>query len=158
MLKIYSFDDEEDLVEEASNLLDVGEFQLFQLSYESWFHRQAELKSLERVFFAYLLENRTPVWVRHYARRIKRLAEEGTLDSLNPDYHRFDCGKHTPLSHGLARVLLVLFAVVCIVVFSVMIGLLWDVIPDDDPCLFPPCTWLETATDSMEQKQGPSGL
>ncbi len=81
---------EKNLLAEASNRLDVGEFQFLQLGYAEWFGSELDAKSMEAVFFAYLTQDTVPHWARHYARKVIALSDEGKLDHNDPRFHRYD--------------------------------------------------------------------
>ena len=57
----------------AANLIQVGEFQLIQLAYFEWFGVDMPESTGHGLFHAYMLDNRVPHWVRHYARHILAL-------------------------------------------------------------------------------------
>ena len=95
---------ENNSVVEASSLLDVGEFQIFQLGYESWYGKEGDLQYLEKCFFSYLLENKTTAWARHFARHIIVLDQKGELESHAPEYHRFDPESVRPISKTIGTV------------------------------------------------------
>ena len=144
MLKIfYDWGDKDDiasnLVAEASNRLDVGEFQLFQLSYEAWYGEEMEPKRLETAFFGYLMKDEVPPWARHYARKIIEQDDAGNLDYRDPHYHRFDprSMRTDSTQSGLLKVGVVLLIVVAFLGASMI--LMHGKSLDDFPCQFPPC-------------------
>lgn len=77
-------------VARAANELEVGEFQLIQLAYREWHGGDMPDGMIDPLFYAYMIENEVPHWVRHYARQVLRLAEAGRLDYTCPQYHRYD--------------------------------------------------------------------
>lgn len=87
---------EVDVVAYASSLLDVGEFQLFQLAHIEWFGVEGDIKELERYFFSYLTGYNMPHWARHFARHVISLEKEDRLKPLSIEYHRFDSFGVTP--------------------------------------------------------------
>ena len=76
-------------VARAANLLQLGEFQLLQLSYADWHGQDLPQGAIDTLFSSYMLKNQVPHWARHYARRIIAMDTAGTLDDHNPAYHRF---------------------------------------------------------------------
>lgn len=144
MLKIfYELGDkdniESNLIAEASNRLDLGEFQLFQLAYEAWHGKEIPPQQLEAIFFDYLMKSKIPPWARHYARKIIAQDDAGALDYRDPLYHRFDPSSMRAESRrsGILKVAAVLF--VFAVFFGVSLILLDGINKDDFPCHFPPC-------------------
>lgn len=100
-------------VARAANELEVGEFQLIQLAYREWHGKDMPDGMIDTLFYAYMIENEVPHWVRHYARQILRLAEVGRLDAQSPQYHRYDTEAVEPApfrhrSFTLATVFLIL--------------------------------------------------
>ncbi len=87
----------------AANQLQVGEFQLLQLAYRAWHHKDLPEALVTKLFTSYMLHNRVPHWARHYARRVIALEELGDLDDLDPRYHRYDTDYHTHVPRGLRR-------------------------------------------------------
>ena len=144
--QLYSLEEPEgdqNVVAQAANLLGVGEFQLFQLAHADWFGTEAETKSLEPIFFRYLMHNQTNPWVRHFARRIIYLANSGTLEANSEYYHRYDAKSMHPHSRR-SGVFTILGVIVFFVVFlGLSMLLLHGRIPESLSCLFPPCHWIE---------------
>lgn len=150
MLKIlYRLDEldssEHNLVADASNRLEVGEFQFFQLSFLAWYGREADTAFLERAFFGYMLENRVPHWARHYAREIIRRDDEGVLAPYAPEYHQFDrTYKPPPASgHGWPRRLAVFLLLGALLALAFVALTLYTgtMVPPGVTCFFPPCSW-----------------
>jgi len=71
--------DARDIVE-AANLLQVREITFFRLAYRRWFGHEASERAIESPFMTYLFTDRTPVWVRHFAREVLRRDADGDLD------------------------------------------------------------------------------
>lgn len=67
-------------VMDASSALDVREIDFFRLSYRQWFGRDAGKANLERAFSDYMFRQDVPPWVRHFSRKVLRLAGRGRLD------------------------------------------------------------------------------
>lgn len=134
---------EHNMVAEAANQLEVGEFQVFQLGYESWFGNTPDPKLLEQVFFAYLLEQKIPHWTRHYARKIINLSEKGELEPYDPVYHRFDHDFHKRMPTRKGVLLFLATTVIFVFFFLAFYISLERYLPDDTGCLYPPCFWGE---------------
>lgn len=138
-------DMESNLVAEASNRLDVGEFQVFQLGFANWHGRDADPQMLEKVFFDYLYQNQVPSWARDFSRKIIALDEKGKLDANEAQYHRYDPAGLRPLSLASGATKMAVFFICVVAFLGIAIFLLYDSVPDDQPCQFPPCSWNEEA-------------
>ncbi|MDJ0948077.1 MAG: hypothetical protein QNJ94_04070 [Alphaproteobacteria bacterium] len=67
-------------VAHASELLEIGEFELFELAYRQWYGRTAHPKAIERQFVGYMFGKEPPAWVRHFVREVLTLQQDGQLD------------------------------------------------------------------------------
>lgn len=67
-------------VMDAARVLDIKEFDLFQLAWRRWNAGAPDEKRLERAFGQYMLYHRVPPWVRQFARDVLRLKGNGTLN------------------------------------------------------------------------------
>ncbi len=67
-------------VMDAARVLDIKEFDLFQLAWRHWNTSAPGEKMLERAFGQYMLYHRVPPWVRQFARDVLRLEGNGTLN------------------------------------------------------------------------------
>ena len=74
----------------AANLLHIGEFQLIQLSYKSWFNEDLPEDKINKIFSEYMITGIIPIWVTHYAQDILKLSKANVLDSFNDKYHVYD--------------------------------------------------------------------
>lgn len=135
------------IVAEASNRLSTGEFQVFQLGYADWYGRDPEPSLLESSFFAYLYHNQVPSWARHFSRRIIAQYDRGELDSNAPHFHRFDPGSIYTVNPatGLAKIIALFVGVTAFLIAGLM--LLNGVVPEDQKCNYPPCTWVERVAE-----------
>jgi len=144
MFKIfYDLDDldniESNLVAQASSRLDIGEFQVFQLSYVAWHGHDAEPAQMEAIFFKYLYEDEMPPWVRHYTRQIIQQDEAGLLAPGDPSYHRFDAASMrtgTVVPTWIRAILVFSFLLFLV---GVAMTFIYGSIPNDIQCWFPPC-------------------
>ena len=75
----------------ASNILQVGEFQLLQLAYRDWHGEDLPEDHMDQLFKSYMIDGIAPPWARHYARKIVAEDNAGDLDYNQRRYHRFDC-------------------------------------------------------------------
>jgi len=74
----------------AANLLQIGEFQLIQLSYKSWYNEDLPEDKINKIFSEYMVTGIIPIWVTHYAQDILKLNKANVLDSFNDKYHVYD--------------------------------------------------------------------
>ena len=74
----------------AANLLHVGEFQLIQLSYKSWYNEDLPEDKINKIFSEYMVTGIIPIWVTDYAQNILKLNKANVLDSFNDKYHVYD--------------------------------------------------------------------
>ena len=74
----------------AANLLHIGEFQLIQLSYKSWYNEDLPEDKINKIFSEYMVTGIIPIWVTDYAQNILKLNNANVLDSFNDKYHVYD--------------------------------------------------------------------
>ena len=74
----------------AANLLQIGEFQLIQLSYKVWYNEDLPEDKINKIFSEYMVTGIIPIWVTHYAQDILKLNKANVLDSFNNKYHVYD--------------------------------------------------------------------
>lgn len=90
----------------AANLLQVGEFQFLQLAYYEWHGQDLPEALVDQLFTAYMVNDQVPHWARNYARRILDLDSRGSLDDMDPFYHRYDVDPSTPVTPGVRNFLI----------------------------------------------------
>ena len=74
----------------AANLLQIGEFQLIQLAYKTWYNEDLPEEKINRIFSEYMITGIIPICVTHYAQDILKLSKADVLDSYNEKYHVYD--------------------------------------------------------------------
>ena len=75
---------------QAANLIQIGEFQLIQLAYKSWYKKELPLDKINYIFNEYMVTGIIPIWVTYYAKDIIKLDKANVLDSYNERYHIYD--------------------------------------------------------------------
>ena len=65
---------------EASALLEIKEFALFELAYKDWYGRRPLPRVIETHFTNYMFHGVIPAWVHHYARNVVELHKRGELE------------------------------------------------------------------------------
>jgi len=78
------------LIIEAANLVQVGEFQLIQLAYKTWYNEELPENKINNIFNEYMLTDIIPIWVTAYANDILKLEKVGVLDGNKKKYHVYD--------------------------------------------------------------------
>jgi len=74
----------------ASNLLQIGEFQLIQLAYKGWFRINLPEEKINKIFSEYMISGIIPVWVTYYAKDIIKMEDANVLNSHDEKYHVYD--------------------------------------------------------------------
>ena len=74
----------------ASNVLQIGEFQLIQLAYKVWYGKNLPENKINKIFSEYMITGIIPIWVTYYARDILKLDKANVLNSYNEKYHVYD--------------------------------------------------------------------
>ena len=110
------------IVISAANQLQVGEFQLLQLAYRAWHHRDLPEDQVAKLFTSYMLEHKVPPWARHYARQILERFEKGEIDDNAPIYHRYDHEYHTTVPRGVQRFCVAVAGVIVAVFGSIYVA------------------------------------
>ncbi len=134
-------DHEEEVMKErlivisAANQLQVGEFQLLQLAYRAWHHRDLPEDQVAKLFTSYMLEHKVPPWARHYARQILERFERGEIDDNAPIYHRYDHEYHTTVPRGVQRFCVAVAGVIVAVFGSIYVA---KQVVDSPTSLLPP--------------------
>jgi len=71
-----------ELIDCASQLLQVSEYRFFHAAYRFWFGRELSEERMESVYSNYLFAGIVPYWVAHAARTIITRARDGILNPL----------------------------------------------------------------------------
>ena len=75
---------------QAANLIQIGEFQLIQLAYKSWYNKDLPEDKINFIFNEYMVSGIIPIWVKYYAKDILKLDNANKLDSYSKRYHVYD--------------------------------------------------------------------
>ena len=75
---------------QAANLVQIGEFQLIQLAYKSWYKYDLPEEKINTIFNEYMINDIIPIWVTDYAKTIIKLDAANVLDSFDKKYHVYD--------------------------------------------------------------------
>ena len=124
-----------DSVLTATAMLDITEWDFFNLAYHRWHGRAASARLMEPIFAAYMFHDVVPVWARHFARLVERLNRRGALDRHALGVDRLPRSAQM-VSRGLR------YAVTIAVIFTALIVLAEfaaQLIALGERCQFPPC-------------------
>jgi len=88
---------------QAANLIQIGEFQLIQLAYKTWYQKDLPEDKINRIFNEYMITGIIPIWVTYYAQDIIKLDKANVLDSYNKKYHIYDYEFGTQISNERQR-------------------------------------------------------
>jgi hypothetical protein len=97
---------------EASALLQVTEFRVFELSWKQWYGAAPKARVIEVHFRNYMFNHIIPVWVSHFCREIVEKGEVGTLDPRDYGiYQRLPSRRMMRIGQTYTAMLLVAFIV-----------------------------------------------
>ena len=74
----------------AANLLQIGEFQLIQLAYKTWYKEDLPENKINKIFEEYMIRGIIPIWVTYYANDIIKLDNANALHDYDEKYHVYD--------------------------------------------------------------------
>lgn len=127
---------DEDIPEDVQAALDVAallgvpEFRMFHIAYREWYGHDGDEATIERYFIPYMFHDRVPLWVRHFAQRVKHLDLAGTLDPASFGIIRRSATAQQ-IYRGRAFALGLFTAMVTLVLLAELAG--------KSVCMFPPC-------------------
>ncbi len=124
-----------DSVLNATALLDVTEWDFFNLAYNRWHGEPAEESAMEPIFAAYMFKDVVPVWARHFARLVERLYRRGVLDRQALGVDRLASSKQM-VSRGMRYGVLLVTVIVALIMFAEFMAQMMQI---GDRCMFPPC-------------------
>lgn len=128
------FDGNAQAVAHTASLLQISEFEVFQLAYQRWFGRLADHREIDTSFSRYLIKAHVPLWVRAFTRQISQLQSENCLDG-----RAFGLQLAPPSSQRTA-----LGGVMALLIMLIFVALLVYLADKTDPsltaaCRLPPC-------------------
>jgi len=124
-----------DSVLNATALLDITEWDFFNLAYNRWHGGPAEEGIMEPIFAAYMFKDIVPLWVRDFARLVERLYQRGRLDRQALGVHRLPSSRQM-VSRGMRYGVLIVVVVTVLIVF---VEFMAQIVKIGERCLFPPC-------------------
>ena len=83
--------DDVDAVSFVARLLDISEFNLFEIAYINWFGNEATKKAMDDFFGSYLTSGLVPFWLRDMVRKTLCKYRKGNLTLSEFGIHR-PCG------------------------------------------------------------------
>ncbi len=126
-------EDVEDVLQ-LSAMLEVREYDFFDLAYRWWFGRAPNNRILERHFIRYMFNKIVPYWVRDYCRMIAVLQSQGMLTKEKIGISRLPDATPQSVRAGLRYFVMLLIAMGLLVLIAEL-TVQFRVMP----CMFPPC-------------------
>jgi hypothetical protein len=124
-----------DSVLNATALLDITEWDFFNIAYDRWHGGPAEQAVMEPIFAAYMFNDVVPLWARHFARLVERLYRRGVLDRRALGVERLPSSQQM-VTRGVRYGIFVAVVIIALVVFAEFVS---QVTRLGERCLFPPC-------------------
>jgi hypothetical protein len=124
-----------DSVLNATALLDITEWDFFNLAYNRWHGEPANDGVMEPIFAAYMFNDVVPLWARHFARLVERLYRRGVLDRQALGVDRLPSSSQM-VTRGMRYTVMVTAIVVALIVFAEFVAQFIDLA---ERCMFPPC-------------------
>ncbi len=119
----------------AAAMLDVTEYEVFQLAWWRWHGQRSDPEAIEPHFVAYMFRGVVPPWVRYFSRSVEEHFERGDLDRGAFGVVRLRESRQMA-SRGM-RYTVIVMALVVFVVWLAQVAAKFSQLLDR--CLFPPC-------------------
>lgn len=119
----------------ATALLDITEYQFFQLAYLRWFGQEGTDVRIESAFTRYMFESLVPSWVRYLARYVEDCERRQCLDRAAIGVQRLPHNRrmvHKGIRYAVILVLVLSGLIVFVDTMVRLAGL-------STYCTFPPC-------------------
>lgn len=120
-------------VVEASNLLAVSEFRIFEIAYSQWYGVDCDPDAIEHHFLPYMFHEQVPHYVRAFTRKVRGLERDGSLD---PEEFGIEAEERT-VRGVVAGVFYSLFVVASVTVLVLLVKVTAERLGAE--CIFPPC-------------------
>ena len=124
-----------DSVLTATALLDITEWDFFNLAYNRWHGEPAAATVMEPIFAAYMFNDVVPLWARHFARLVERLYRRGVLDRRALGVDRLPSSAQM-VSRGMRYAVIIATIIVALIVLAEFVA---QFVKLGERCLFPPC-------------------
>jgi len=124
-----------DSVLNATALLDITEWDFFNLAYDRWHGEAAKDGIMEPIFAAYMFNDVVPLWARHFARLVERLYRRGALDRQALGVDRLPSSSKM-VTRGMRYTVMVTAIIAALIVFAQFAA---QFIKLAERCMFPPC-------------------
>ena len=124
-----------DSVLNATALLDITEWDLFNLAYDRWHGEPAGEGVMEPIFAAYMFKDIVPLWARHFARLVERLYRRGALDRRALGVERLPSSAQM-VSRGVRHGVYIAVVLIALIVLAEFVAQITRL---GERCLFPPC-------------------
>jgi len=113
----FLIDDETKLIGFISAVLQISEYELFRIAYQSWFNRPIAEKRLDILFKDYLANGSTPYWVNDFVRKAHEDFKAGKLNYKDYGIQRRVCDRRSKIKGWLITFFLIIF----MLLYSIMI-------------------------------------
>lgn len=101
---------------QASSLLEISEYRLFQIAHQVWYGHGIPDRRLEKLFHDYLFFETAPFWVGRFAKTILSLYEKGCLDPAKYDIYSPDVDEKE-LRRGKCYMVVLAFVIIFFCIF-----------------------------------------
>lgn len=119
----------------AAAMLDITEYELFQLAWTRWHGHSPQVVELEPYFVSYMFDQEVPTWVRHFARDVQTDWNADKLDKEALGIPKL-VGSEKMVHKGVRYSVLLVVVLVSLLVLAQFAAQLIDIA---ERCVFPPC-------------------
>lgn len=119
----------------AAGLLDVSEFEVFQLAWMHWHGGPPADEEVEPIFVRYMFHRTVPPWVRSFSRMVEQRGHAGTLDGAALGVRRLRRSRRM-VRKGVRYTVVIVTVLLAVVVLAQFVSQLLRIA---ERCLFPPC-------------------
>jgi hypothetical protein len=119
----------------AAAILDITEYEMFQLAWIRWHGQSSQAEELEPYFVRYMFDEEVPTWVRHFARDVEADWNAGRLDKEALGIPKLK-GSEKMVHKGVRYAVLLVVVLVSLIVLAQFAAQLMAVA---ERCVFPPC-------------------
>ncbi|NIM28157.1 MAG: hypothetical protein GTO67_12390 [Gammaproteobacteria bacterium] len=124
-----------DSVLTATALLDITEWDFFNLAYNRWHGEPAAEGIMEPIFAAYMFDDIVPPWARHFSRLVERLYRRGVLDRAALGVERLPSSAQM-VGRGMRYSVLIAAILTALIVVAEFLA---QIVKIGERCFFPPC-------------------
>jgi len=119
----------------AAAMLDITEYELFQLAWIRWYGTSPKVAELEPHFVSYMFDQVVPTWGRHFARDVQADWSADELDKEALGVPRLQ-GSKKMATRGARYAVFLVVVVATLIVLAQLAAQLLEIA---ERCVFPPC-------------------